>query len=74
MYTDLSWFWILTVLYTLKKKVKADKLRRGWVGEGLIIFVSHNVPNNIAGTFELKKLTDVGESFCESEQQKILSN
>ena len=46
----------------IKKKVKADRPRRGG---GLVITVSHNVPNNIAGTYELRKLTDVGESFCE---------
>ena len=34
-------------------------------GGGLIITVSHNVLNNIAGTSELKKLTSVSKSFCE---------
>ena len=45
----------------IKKKVKSDRR------------TSNNVPNNIARMFELRKRTDVGESFCELELY-ILSN
>ena len=46
----------------IKKKVKADRLRRGG---GLVITVKHSVPDNITGTSQLMKLTAVGESSCE---------
>ena len=42
------------------------------ITEELVITVSH-VPNNFAGMFELRKLTDVRESFYELELY-VLSN
>ena len=44
-----------------KMKVKIGQSEE----EGLVITVSHNVPNDIAGMLELKKLAGVSESFCE---------
>ena len=47
--------------------------RQGEEGGDLVITVLHNVPNDIAGMFELRKLTDVGESFCELEVYILIS-
>ena len=42
---------------------EADTPSSGGGGGGLVITVLHNIPNNIGGTSELKKLTGVVKAF-----------